>query len=89
MGRHLRVEFPGVIYHVTIRGNAGQAIFSHERDRERFLRRLAAGVETYGVRLYLFCLMTNHVHLVVETPDTNLSRFMQNLEAGYTVYYNL
>lgn len=89
MPRHLRVEFPGAIYHVTIRGNARQAIFSDDRDRERFLLRLAESVETYGVRLYLFCLMSNHVHLVLETPSANLSRFMQSLETGYTVYHNL
>ena len=59
MPRHLRVEFPGAIHHVTIRGNGRQSIFGDERDRERFLRRLAESVETYGVRLYLFCLMTN------------------------------
>lgn len=45
-------------------------------------------METYGVRLYLFCLMNNHVHLVLETPTPNLRRFMQSLETGYTVYYN-
>ncbi|MFH1476077.1 MAG: transposase [Verrucomicrobiota bacterium] len=89
MARHLRLQFPGAIYHVTIRGNGRQSIFADDRDRERFLERLADSVETYRVRLYLFCLMTNHVHLVIETPSGNLSRFMQSLETGYTVYYNL
>ena len=60
MPRPLRVEFPGAIYHVTMRGNARQAIFSDERDRGRFLRRLGESVEAYGVRLYLFCLMRKH-----------------------------
>ncbi|MCG2679943.1 MAG: transposase [Kiritimatiellae bacterium] len=89
MPRHLRVEFPGAIYHVTIRGNARQKIFNDDHDRKRFLQRLADSVETYGERLYLFCLMSNHVHLVVETPSANLRKFMQSLETGYTVYYNL
>jgi len=89
MPRHLRLQFAGAIYHVTIRGNARQSIFADDHDRERFLERLADSVETYRVRLYLFCLMTNHVHLVLETPSGNLSRFMQSLETGYTVYYNL
>jgi len=89
MARHLRLQFPGAIYHVTIRGNGRQSIFADDRDRERFLERLADSVETYRVRLYLFCLMTNHIHLVIETPSGNLSRFMQSLETGYTVYYNL
>jgi len=89
MPRHLRVEFPGAIYHVTIRGNARQKIFDDDQDRERFLQRLADSIETYGERLYLFCLMSNHVHLVVETPSANLRKFMQSMETGYTVYYNL
>lgn len=89
MPRNLRVEFPGAIYHVTIRGNDRRDIFGDDHDRERFLRRLAESVEAYGIRLYLFCLMTNHGHFVLETPGTNLSRFMQSLETGYTVYHNL
>jgi len=88
MPRKLRVQFPGAIYHVTIRGNGREDIFADDHDRERFLRRLAESLETYGVRLYLFCLMSNHVHLVLETPRGNLSRFMQSVETGYTVYYN-
>jgi putative transposase len=89
MPRHLRVQFPGALYHVTARGNGRQRIFRDVRDRERFLARLGESVDTYGVRLYVFCLMVNHYHLVVETPQANLSRFMQSLETGYTVYFNL
>ena len=89
MPRHLRVEFSGAICHVTIRGNARQSIFEDDQDYERFLARLAESVETYRIRLYLFCLLGNHAHLLLETPDTNLSRFMQSVETGYTVYYNL
>jgi putative transposase len=89
MPRHPRVEFPGAVYHITIRGNGRQNIFGDDRDRERFLQRLAESVEAYGIRLYLFALMNNHAHFVLETPSANLSRFMQSLETGYTVYYNL
>ena len=88
MPRQLRLQFPGAIYHVTIRGNGREDIFADDHDRERFLRRLVESLEIYGVRLYLFCLMSNHVHLVLETPRGNLSRFMQSVETGYTVYYN-
>jgi REP element-mobilizing transposase RayT len=83
------VEFSGAIYHVTIRGNRRQAIFRDDRDRERFLFRLAESGEAYGIRLYLFCLMSNHVHLLLETPSANLGRFMQSVETGYTVFYNV
>lgn len=89
MARHVRVEFAGAICHITIRGNGGQDIFGDDHDRERFLRRLAESIETYGIRLYLFCLMKTHVHLLLETPSANLQKFMQSLETGYTVYYNL
>lgn len=89
MPRRLRLQFPGAIYHVTIRGNGRANIFADDHDRERFLKRLEDSLETYAVRLYLFCLMNNHVHLVLETPQGNLSRFMQSVETGYTVYYNI
>jgi putative transposase len=89
MPRRLRVQFSGAIYHVTIRGNGRKDIFGDDHDRERFLQRLTESMETYGVRLYLFCLMNNHVHLVLETPQGNLSRIMQSVETGYTVYYNI
>jgi len=89
MARRLRVEFPGAIYHVTLRGNARGRIFLDPRNYERFLWRLSESADTYNVRIYLFCLMVNHAHLVVETPEGNLSRFMQSLETGYTVYFNM
>ena len=89
MARKLRVEYPGAIYHVTLRGNWRQNIFKDDSDRERFLWRLEESANTYNVRVYQFCLMTNHAHLVVETPEGNISRFMQSFTTGYTVYYNL
>ncbi len=89
MARKLRVEFPGAIYHVMLRGNGRQNIFRSDKDRKRFLKRLKKSADTYNVRVYLFCLMKNHAHLVVETPEGNISRFMQSFTTGYTVYYNL
>ena len=94
MARNLRVEFPGAIYHVTARmigdWQADRSrLFRDDTDRQRFLERMAERVKQFQVRLYLFCLMTNHFHLVCETPTGNLSRFMQSLATAYTVYYNL
>ncbi|MDA0578562.1 MAG: transposase [Verrucomicrobia bacterium] len=88
MARLLRVQFEGAIYHVTLRGVERRNIFDNDRERERFLDRLAQDVETHGVRVYLYCLMANHVHLVLETPKANLSRFMHDLQTAYTVFYN-
>jgi len=94
MARHLRVEYPGAIYHVTCRmvGN-WQAektyLFKDDADHERFVERLGERVEQFNIRLYLFVCMTNHFHLVFETPEANCSKFMQSLSTAYTVYYNL
>jgi len=94
MARHLRVEFPGAICHVTCRmvgsWHAEQSrLFIDEADHKRFLDRLSERVEQYSIRLYLFVLMSNHFHLVFETPEANCSKFMQSLSTAYTVYYNL
>ena len=64
-------------------------LFRDDADRERFLDRLSERVEQYHIRLYLFVLMTNHFHLVIETPEANCSRFMQSLSTAYTIYFNL
>lgn len=88
MARKLRIQFEGAIYHITIRGVGRQNLFEDEQDRERFLEQLRDGVEDDHVRLYMFCLMNNHAHLLAETPGGNLSRFMQRLQTAYTVYFN-
>jgi len=89
MARKLRVEFEGAIYHVTIRGVERRRIFRDDADRGRFVKRMGEAVDEYGVRLYLFACMLNHVHLLCETPQANLSAFMHKLQTAYTVYYNL
>jgi putative transposase len=89
MARPLRVDYEGAIYHVTIRGNDRRNIFLDDRDRQRFLDRLGGCVEAHEIRLYMFCLMSNHVHLMVETPVGNLSEFMHRLQTAYSVYFNL
>lgn len=104
MARPLRITFPGAIYHVNCRmiGDsvrirdaaaakwpAERRLFRDVADHERFLENLSDRIEQYGVRLYLFVLMTNHFHLVLETPKSNCSQFMQSLETAYSVYYNL
>ena len=76
------------MYHVTIRGNQRGDIFRADQDRKRFLLKLCESLQRFNVRLYLYCLMTNHVHMVLETPRKNLSRFMHRLQTAYTVYFN-
>ena len=89
MARKLRVQFEGAIYHVTLRGVEQRFIFTEDRERQRFLDRVADGVETHDVRVYLYCLMGNHAHLVLETPRGNIERFMHGLNTAYSVYFNL
>jgi REP element-mobilizing transposase RayT len=88
MARPIRIEYEGAVYHVTLRGNERRPIFKTDGDRERFIQTLSDSVERYDVRLYLYCLMSNHVHMVLETPRGNLSRFMHRLQTSYTVYFN-
>ena len=89
MARKLRIQYEGAIYHVTLRGVDRRRIFMDDDDRRRFLTRLEEAVGEHGVRLYLFCLMENHVHLLVETPQGNLSQFMHKAQTAYSVYFNL
>lgn len=88
MARQLRVEYAGAIYHVTVRSNGEAELFLDDTDRKYLLSRLRDATAFHCVRVYLFCLMANHIHLVVETPKGNLSRFMQGVLTGYGVYFN-
>jgi len=88
MARPLRIEFPGALYHVTSRGNARQKIFRDDEDRETFLVTLAWVVERFGWRCHAYCLMGNHFHLLIETPQPNLSRGMRQLNGVYTQSFN-
>jgi REP element-mobilizing transposase RayT len=89
MARRPRISFKGAVYHVCFRGNARQRIFIDNRDRHRFLVSLAERIRDYQIRLYLYCLMVNHVHLLLETPCANISAFMESLLASFAVYFNL
>ncbi len=88
MARPLRIEYPGAYYHVINRGNAGENIFIDERDKDKFLEYLAKCVERFTTRIHTYCLMSNHYHLLIETPQANLSRAIQWLNVSYSVYFN-
>lgn len=88
MARPLRVEFEGAIYHLLGRGNARQRIFASERDQSEFLRLLAASADRFDGAVQAFALMSNHFHLVAQTRQANLSRWMHWLMVSYTVYFN-
>ncbi len=88
MARPLRIEFPGALYHVTSRGNARAPIFFEDRDRRLLLRILTDVAARYRWVCHAYCLMTNHFHLLVATPEANLSRGMRQLNGLYTQRFN-
>jgi putative transposase len=88
MARPLRIQFPGALYHVTSRGNERAPIFFTDRDRRDYLTILGDVVEKYGWLCPAYCLMPNHYHLVVQTPEPNLSRGMHQLNGVYTQRLN-
>jgi putative transposase len=74
MSRPIRIEFSGALYHVTSRGDRREAIFEDDADRSRFLEVLGQVARDFNWLCHAYCLMTNHYHLVIETPDGNLSK---------------
>ncbi|MFN0317886.1 MAG: transposase [Burkholderiales bacterium] len=88
MARPLRLEFPGACYHLTARGDRQEPIFEDDTDRLVFLDLLAKEVLQQGWILYGFCLMGNHYHLLLETPQPNLVRGMRRLNGVYTQAFN-
>ena len=88
MGRPLRIEYPGAFYHVTSRGNEKKDVFKSQRDREKFLSYLESATERYGAAVHVYCLMSNHYHLLLETPLGNLSQIMRHVNGAYTNYFN-
>jgi REP element-mobilizing transposase RayT len=88
MARPIRIEYPGAVYHVICRGNNRQAIYRDDGDRRRYLEKLSYYCQDKKVDLLAYCLMPNHVHLLLETPEGNLSKIMQAFQTSYTVYFN-
>jgi REP element-mobilizing transposase RayT len=88
MARPLRIEYAGAVYHVTSRGNARHDIVVGDRDRTQFLTLLAHVIDRYGWLCHAYCLMDNHYHLLLETPQSNLSLGMRQLNGRYTQAFN-
>ncbi len=88
MARPLRLEFEGGLYHVTSRGDGRDAIFLVDGDRESFLEVPGKVVVCYRWLVHAYCLMGNHYHLMLETPEANLSRGMRQLNSVYTQRFN-
>ena len=88
MARPLRICLPGGVYHVISRGNARQRVYRDEFDRLSYLTTLGQTVDRFGWLCHAYCLMDNHYHLVVETPQPNLPRGMRHLNGLYAQRFN-
>ena len=89
MARPLRIEYEGAFYHVTARGNERRRIYYSQSDYEKFKDYLKEAQEKYGYVLHCYVLMNNHYHLILETPEANLSRVMHYINGSYTNYINI
>jgi len=88
MARPLRIEYEGALYHVMSRGNRRQAIFEDDKDRSSFLDFLETTCARTGWQVHVYCLMSNHFHIVLETPQANLVAGMKWLLGAYTQRFN-
>lgn len=88
MGRPLRIEYAGALYHITSRGNERRRIFLGDADRMKFLKILEDYHDRYGILIHSYVLMDNHYHLILETPKGGLLKVMHGLNGGYTGYFN-
>lgn len=88
MARKPRIHVPGGFYHVMLRGNGGQAVFFTPRDHTKFYSLLHEGVGKFSHRISAFCLMPNHIHLVIQVGEIPLARIIQNLGFRYTRHLN-
>src|SRR5437762_12605913 len=89
MPRPLRIEYPGALYHVMSRGDQREAIFWDDEDRYQFLSTLGEACLKTGWQVHAYCLMTNHFHQVLETPQANLALGMQWLLGTYTQRFKI
>jgi REP element-mobilizing transposase RayT len=88
MSRPLRIEYPGAWYHVMNRGRRAESIFSDKYDYSAFIDLLIDITEMWRVNIAAYCLMPNHYHILLQTPEGNLSRCMRHINSVYTQRYN-
>ncbi len=88
MARPLRIEYPGAWYHVINRGQGRREIFRTDEQREFFLSLLEVTTERFNADWHAYCLMDNHYHLMLHTPEGNLQRIMRHVNGVYTQHFN-
>ena len=89
MGRYPRITYPHLNYHVINRGNNRDVVFVEPEDYRHYLNTIQRYKKKYGFKLYAYCLMTNHVHLLIKVGEAgSISRIMQSITVAHTRYYN-
>ena len=88
MARPLRIEFEGAWYHVMNRGAGRHWIFKSDGHKQYFLSLLETVTQRFNVEVHAYCLMDNHYHLMIHTPEGNLQRVMRHINGVYTQYFN-
>ncbi len=84
----LRIAYPGACYHLITRGNNKADMFLDDSDRYKYLSLLALSAAKFEIKMYVYALMSNHVHICAETPKGNVSPWMFEMNLGYTKYFN-
>jgi REP-associated tyrosine transposase len=88
MSRPIRIAYPGAWYHVMNRGRRAEKIFLDKHDYQAFFDLLQETSEAWNIRIAAYCLMPNHYHLLVHTPEGNISRAMRHVNGVYTQRFN-
>lgn len=89
MARPLRIEYEGAFYHITARGNEKREIYQSQSDYNKFKGFLKEAQDKYSCIIHCYVLMSNHYHLIIETPRANLSKIMHSINSSYTTYINI
>lgn len=89
MSRKKLIWYPGAIYHIVTRGNRRSNIFEDNEDRMVYFYKLKESLEKYSGEIYCYCLMSNHVHMIIKTGDITISKIMKKLNELYARYFNM
>lgn len=88
MPRSPRIHFPGAFYHIMLRGNGGQQIFFSENDYLYFYYLLEESINKFDHKIHAFCLMSNHIHILIQVENTLISKIMHNISFRYAQFIN-
>jgi REP-associated tyrosine transposase len=88
MSRPIRIAYPDAWYHVMNRGRRAEDIYLDKLDYKAFVELLQEAIEAWNIRIAAYCLMPNHYHMLVQTPDGNISRAMRHINGVYTQRFN-